>query len=158
MKKLIGITILVAMISVAMIGCKDDDNNSNNGNNGNGSNVTGSKISPPVWIQGKWGILSEMEEVENIELFKFTANDMFIGQLNLTQMFQNVPGYVTYTWKENKKDALYEVTITQKVTGIETESAIFSFKKGDGTYIEAASAEEGETIDLDDYERLVKLP
>jgi len=157
MKKLFSL-LMMAMLAMTMvfIGCKkDDDDNGGNGNNG-GGNSGGNKLSPPAWIQGSWGIV-EIEELEDIELIKFTSNDMIYYGYSIQQLFPNVPGYATYTLKETKKNDLYEITITAKITGVESVSGTFSFKKGDGTYIDAAFVEEKTTVNPDDYERLYKL-
>jgi len=59
--------------------------------------------------------------------------------------------------KESKKnDSLYEITVTGK-SGGEKASAIYSFKKGDGTYIDVAANESGDTLSASDYDRIYKI-
>ena len=107
------------------------------------------KFSPPTWIQGSWGM-------EGYEIFKFTTNDIFVWGTSLKATFQSVAG-VTYSCKETSTSTLYEVKVTQKYLGSETAAGTFSFKKGDGTYIDAATADEGDIIQPSDYERLNKM-
>ena len=107
------------------------------------------KLSPPAWIQGSWG-------EEGIVAYKFTSNDIFLGSTSFKTIFQSVVT-VSYTCKETKQDALYEVKITQKVSGKEIAAATYSFKKGDGSYIEAASVDGDDAISSSDYVRFYKL-
>ena len=107
------------------------------------------KLSPPAWIQGSWG-------EEGIVAYRFTSDDILLGGTSFKTIFQNVVS-VSYTCKETKKDALYEVKLTQKVLGKETAAATYSFKKGDGSYIDAATASENEVISPSDYQRLNKM-
>ena len=125
-------------------GCKDNGKDDNNGNSGVGS----TKLSPPAWIQGSWG-------VEGYVLYKFTTNDVVIGSVSLKTTYVDHPG-LTYSFKETKTDALYEIKVTAKAVG-ETAAGTLSFKKGDGTYIEAASAEGNGSIDPSDYDRFDKI-
>jgi len=129
-----------AMMSFS--GCKKD------GGGGGGANSV--KFSPPAWIQGSWGY-------DKYEVFKFTKDDVFSGGMSLKTIWNfSAPGW-SISFKETKNtDSLYELTVTAKGGG-ETESAIYSFKKGDGTYIEAAANETGTTLSADDYERLDKV-
>ena len=125
-------------------GCKDNGKDDNNGNSGVGS----TKLSPPAWIQGSWG-------VEGYVLYKFTTNDVVIGSVSLKTTYVDHPG-LTYSFKETKTDALYEIKVMAKAVG-ETAAGTLSFKKGDGTYIEAASAEGNGSIDPSDYDRFDKI-
>jgi hypothetical protein len=124
-----------------MTSCSGDDNLSGSG--------SGMKFSPPAWIQGSWG-------EEGIVAYKFTSNDIFLGSTSFKTIFQNVVN-VSYTCKETKQDALYEVKITQKVSGKEIAAATYSCKKGDGSYIEVACVEGDNVIRPSDYVRFYKL-
>ena len=139
-----NVTIVVCLAVCAMMsfnGCKDD-------NDDNGSGGGSHKLSPPAWIRGSWG-------EEGFEFFKFTANDVVVAGVSFNMMFAN-PG-VTYSFKETKNDALYEIKVTAKSSTGETAAGTFSFKKGDGTYIEVATAEGNDSIKPSDYERYEKL-
>ena len=108
------------------------------------------KLSPPAWIQGSWGY-------DGYEIFRFTKDDVFFGNYSLKTIWNvSVPG-ASVSLKESKNtNSLYEITITGKAGG-ESASAIYSFKKGDGSYIEAASNENGTNVSDYDYERLDKV-
>ena len=142
--------IVCLAVSMMFASCKDKDKDNGNGNcndNGNGGSSS-TKLSPPAWIQGSWG-------VESIAVFKFTAADVVIGGVSLKTTHVDHPG-LTYSFKETKTDVLYEIKITAKAVG-ETAAGTFSFKKGDGTYIEAASVEDNGSISPSDYERFDKI-
>ena len=136
--------IVCLAVSMMFASCKDKDNNNGNGNGG-GSSM---KLSPPAWIRGSWG-------VEDYVIFKFTADDVVIGGVSLKTTFHNHPG-LTYSFKETKTNTLYEIKVTAKAVG-ETAAGTFSFKKGDGTYIEAASVEGSDSINPSDYEKFDKI-
>ena len=72
------------------------------------------------------------------EILKFTSDDMLIlGQSYKTFYGTTTGPGVKFTMKETKNtSSLYEITLTGKAGG-EKGSGFFSFKKGDGTYIEA---------------------
>ena len=138
-------TIVVCLaVSMMFASCKDKGKDDDNGNSGVGS----TKLSPPAWIQGSWG-------TESIAVFKFTTDDVLIGGTSLKMTYVGYPG-LAYSFKETKTDALYEIKVTAKAVG-ETAVATLSFKKGDGTYIEAASVEGNSSIDPSDYERFDKI-
>jgi hypothetical protein len=75
---------------------------------------------------------------------------------SLKLIFTSTP-VATHTFKETKTDALYEIKVTQKVAGKETGAGTFSFKKGDGSYIDVAAADDDEVIKPSDYTRMKKL-
>ena len=143
MKKGIKIS-MVAAVMVALMGisgCKKDSTV------GTGS----SKLSPPSWIHGSWGEGS-------IEIYKFTPNDVFFGGVSLKTIWGIGVGGTGTTLKETKNTgSLYEITVTAKVMGKEMASACYSFRKGDGTYIEAAADESGATIRDSDYSIVHKM-
>jgi hypothetical protein len=146
-----NVATVVACFAVCAVmscgGCKksggDDDDN---GGGGSGN----LKFSPPSWIQGSWG-----EFVGGGAVYKFTADDFIqYGVSYKASLFS--PG-VTFSCKETKTDVLYEFKITAKAKGMpETGHGTYSFKKGDGTYIEHAQAFDDDKIDPSDYERLDK--
>ena len=151
MKKVIKFSIVLAMIiaTTSLVGCQDD-----NGGGGGGSTA---KLSPPEWIQGAWGY-EEVELAIRIEVFKFTSNDVLVMGVSLKDIWNvNVPGAVKYSLKETKNtSSLYEITISASAGG-ESASGYYSFRKGDGTYIDAASNETGTPLTDADYEKLDKL-
>ena len=140
-----NVTIVVCLAVCAMMcfnGCKKDDDKKGGGGDDN------HKLSPPAWIQGSWGM-------EGYEIFKFTTDDVVIAGVSFKAMFAETG--VAYSVKETKTDVLYEIKITAKASTGETGAGTFSFKKGDGTYIEAATAEDDDSIDPSDYERFDKM-
>ena len=137
--------IVCLAVSMMFASCKDKDNDNGSGNGGGSS----TKLSPPAWIQGSWG-------VESIAVFKFTTSDVVVGGVSLKTTYVDYPG-LTYSFKETKTDALYEIKITAKAPNGESAAGTLSFKKGDGTYIEAATAEENGSISPSDYERFDKI-
>jgi hypothetical protein len=149
MKKLFSIWMAIMM--VAFMGCGEDD--------GGGKGTTISKLAPPAWIQGSWTADTEGKYV----FFTFTSDNIIqepgsARQVDFKQAFSvYVQGKGGCTMKETKKDNLYEVTITASGGG-EYASAFYSFKKGDGTYIEVGMTTTGTTIDKDDYETFYKKP
>jgi len=143
-------TIVASFAVCAMMsfsGCKKDDNGGGGGGGGGANSV---KFSPPAWIQGSWGY-------DKYEVFKFTKDDFFMGGISFKTIWNvGAPGW-SISFKETKNtDSLYELTVTARAGG-ETASGIYSFKKGDGTYIEAAVNDEGTTISADDYERFDRI-
>ena len=141
---------LMAIIMVAIVccsACKKD----NKDNGGNGGTVGTNKLAPPAWIQGSWGAL---EGGVGPEVYKFTSDDIL--QMGVSLKTYAVSGQGgTVTVNETKKtDNQYDITIKAKASGKETVSGFFSFKKGDGTYIEFGADETGSTIV--DYGRLYK--
>ena len=142
-----NIATIVACFAVCAVmccgGCKKSGDDEKGGSGG-------FKVSPPAWIQGKWGM-------EGYEIYKFTTDDILVYGFSFKSMYVQVPG-VTYTCRETKTEVLYEIHITVKAKGTsETGSGTFSFKKGDGTYIEAAQADDDDRISPSDYERFDKL-
>ena len=135
----------ICLVGVMLFsGCKDK---------GNGIGTLGktAKLAPPAWIQGKWG-------AEGIEVFKFTSDDVFTMGVSLKTIWNYNVGVSSVSLKETKNtSSLYEITITAKAMGQESVSGYYSFKKGDGTYIEAASNETGTPLTNDDYGRLDKI-
>ena len=135
----VAAVIVCLAVSMMFASCKDDDN---------GSGGKSTKLSPPAWIQGSWG-------VEGYAIFKFTADDVVIGGVSLKTTYVDYQG-LTYSFKETKTNAHYEIKVTAKAAG-ETAAATLSFKKGDGTYIEAASVEGSDSINPSDYEKFDKI-
>jgi len=143
MKKVIRLSMMMAMFSIAIMGCKND--------------LTGdkkdAKLSPPSWIQGDWGY-----EGSNHVMFRFTGNDVLMNIGVLTSLNSiygyTVLGYGT-TLKETKNsNSEYEIKVTGTVAGKEQAVGRFHFKKLDGNRIEAGTNEDGDTIT--DWEILVK--
>ena len=147
-----NVAAIIVCLAVSMMFASCKDKNDDNGNGGNGGNGNGggssTKLSPPAWIRGSWG-------VEDYVIFKFTADDVVIGGVSLKMTYVDYPG-LAYSFKETKTDALYEIKVTARAVG-ETAVATLSFKKGDGTYIEAASVEGNDSINPSDYERFDKI-
>ena len=112
-------------------------------------------LSPPSWIQGSWGY---NEGGVKVVLFKFTSDDILsAGIVSLKTIWNVSVAGSSVSLKESKKnDSLYEITVTGK-SGGEKASAIYSFKKGDGTYIEVAANESGDTLSASDYDRIYKI-
>jgi len=142
LRNVAAIVACLVVTSMMFSSCKDNDNG-----NGNGGGST--KLSPPAWIQGSWG-------VEGIAVFKFTAADVVVGGVSLKTTYVDYPG-LTYSFKETKTDALYEIKITAKAPNGESAAGLLSFKKGNGTYIEAASVDGNGSINPSDYERFDKI-
>ena len=144
MKKVIRLSVLaIAMIAITSISsCQKGD--------GIGGGKT-AKFAPPAWIQGKWGI-------EGIEMFRFTSDDVFSMGVSLKTIWNISTGVSSVSLKETKNtDSIYEITVTGSAVGQGSASGYYSFKKGDGTYIEAASNETGVPLSNDDYVRLKKI-
>ena len=133
--------VMIAMVSIS--GCKKDD--------GGGDGGKTAKLSPPVWIQGKWG-------VEEHEIFRFTSDDVFYVNVSLKTIWNaNVTGMASVSLKETKNtDSLYELTVSASAGG-EKASGYYSFRKGDGTYIDAASNETGTPLTESDYGRFDRI-
>ena len=143
MKKAFILGVFTAMM-IAMVSFSSCSKNDGDGGGGGSS-----KVSPPSWIRGSWG-------VEGYEVFKFTSDDVFLlGESLKAMTIVSASGSITLKETKNTSSA-YEIILTAKSSG-EKAAAIFSFKKGDGTYIDAASNEEGGTVSADDYERLDKI-
>ena len=141
---------LMAIIIVAIVccsACKKD----NKDNGGNGGTAGTNKLAPPAWIQGSWGAV---EGGVGPEIFKFTSDDVLQMGVSLKSLAASVPGYTATINETKKTDNLYEITIKAKASGKESVSGFFSFKKGDGTYIEFGVDETGSTSVV--YARLYK--
>ena len=144
MKKLFSIW--AAILAIALTGCSKDDT---------GGVTTSAKLSPPAWIQGSW-----TDEAGGTVFYRFTSDDILqyggeqLQEISFKQLGVYVPGVGGATVKETKKtDDLYEVTITASGGG-DSVSGFYSFKKGNGTYIDAGTAKTGTTVDV--YVRLYK--
>ena len=139
MKQVLKFSILLAMIAIAAMSCKKDDE---------GKLTKEGKLSPPSWIRGSW-------ELSGVT-FRFTSDDIFMNEMSLKDLFNiHISGAGSTSIKETKKtDSIYEVTFSATAVGEGTESAYYSFKKGDGTYIEIGSAELNEPIS--DYIKFYK--
>ena len=125
MKKVFRFSVLLAVIAIVMAGCSKKDDESG------GSKSGGAKLSPPTWIQGTW------EDETGVISYKFTKDDILINGIVSFKLVYNVTvGDCKASTKEKTNNSsLYEVTVTGTCEG-EKGSATFSFKKGDGTYIE----------------------
>jgi len=134
----IGVTCLAVLMFVAC--SKKDDN-------GGGS----AKFSPPAWIQGSWGAAPNGV---GPEIFNFTSNDVLMSGVSLKTYTGSGPGGYSSISETKKTDNLYEITIKAKASGSEAVSGFFSFKKGDGNYIEFGTNETGSAIT--DYGKLYK--
>jgi len=139
MKILFRFSVLLAIVSVALMSsCKKDDPNSSD----DSGLAAAGKLSPPSWIQGKWAEPSDADTY-----FMFSSSDIVLSGLSFSIFNGSTQSGVTAIVKETKKTStLYEVTITASGTGQEPVDGFFSFKKGDGTYIEVGSADTGTTV------------
>ena len=144
MKKVFLLGIFTAMM-IAMVSFSSCSKDNDSGSDA----VIKVKLSPPAWIRGSWG-------VEDIEVFEFTSDDVLMFGQSIKLMNFSAPSG-SISMKETKStSSVYEITISVK-SGGEKAAAIFSFKKGDGTFIDAAFIEAGETLSDDDYDRLDKM-
>ena len=128
---------LMAIIMVAILccsGCKKDKDSGGGGGSG--------KLSPPAWIQGSWGTAPAGV---GLEVFKFTPNDVLQMGVSLKTYAVSTPSGTVTISESKKTDNLYEITLKAKASGKETVSGFYSFKKGDGTFIEFGSDETGAT-------------
>ncbi|MDR0295588.1 MAG: hypothetical protein LBH91_05290 [Prevotellaceae bacterium] len=110
-------------------------------------------LSPPAWIHGEWEVIHEMGVREIISIYKFTSDNIIITSDGMED------GPITISFREYAKrgayknlsetiktDDFYEITFTS------TGTAVYRFKKGDGTYIEYIGKIDGvstETFRLD---------
>jgi hypothetical protein len=75
-----------------------------------------------------------------------------MGGISLAFIYNQSAGGASTTIKESKKtDALYEITVTADDGKGSKSTEIFSFKKGDGKYIEASLTGAGEAPDYEKY-------
>jgi hypothetical protein len=130
---------LTAILAIAMMSCsgkKDKDNGDNGGLAKPGT------LAPPAWTHGSWGNEGVVDVV-----FKFTPDDVLqLGQVSLKSLAFSTVGYTATISETKKTDNLYEITLKAKAGNVEEVSAFYSFKKGDGAYIEMGAAEGGTTI------------
>ena len=134
MKNAFKFSIFLAMITVALMSCsKKNDPAGGGGKDG--------KLSPPSWIQGTWGVTGIAE-------ITFTSNDVIYDDMSIVEVFSvNITGVIKNTIKETKNtSSLYEFVATSTEAGKKTETMNFSFKKGDGTYIEFGFSDDGSPI------------
>jgi len=144
MKKVFKFSVLAVMISIAAMSLNSCKKSSL-------LDVGDAKLSPPSWIQGSWG-------GGTTEVFKFTSNDVFLYGTSLKSSWNGGTVGTGLRLKETKNSGTaYEITVTAKSMGIEMVSACYSFRKGDGTYLEFAQDESGKTLTDDDFGRLEKL-
>jgi hypothetical protein len=103
-------------------------------------------------LHGSWGV-----EGLGMEIFKVTSNDVIYMGVSLKDMYNITTVAGSVSLKETKNtSSIYELTYKASAVG-ERASAIFSFKKGDGSYIDIAINEAGETFNESDYAEFVKL-
>jgi hypothetical protein len=145
MTKFFRLSILMAILAIAVMGCKKDKNDDNGG-----GGTTKGVLSPPAWIQGTWGL----EGFSNYD-FKFTSDDIIALGVSFSQVYNaNTPEGSASVKETKKTDAIYEVTIETHSVVEGDWTGVYSFKKGDGTYIEIGVGENGEAIE--DYMELIK--
>ena len=141
MKTIFRFSICMVIMAITFMACGSDDT------------IGGkkeAKLSPPSWIHGSWG-----DEDGYVEVFRFTSNDIFQLGVSLKTIYGWTAGGAGVSIKETKNtSSLYEITITA-TDGKEKASAYYSFKKGDGNYIEAGWEETGDPIAS--YEKLYKI-
>ena len=133
MKRILKSGILLAIITLALTSCckdKPDDGT----------------LSPPSWILGEWEWSYEDDLQYICRNYKFTSNDLISSSTHerddmvhsgtVVLVFSEINKSPHISVKETKKtDNIYEVTVSTRYAGTE-EDAVYSFKKGDGTYIE----------------------
>ena len=145
MKKAVRLSIFLAVMCIAVVNfssCSKKD-----------GVISGKvKLSPPSWLHGSWGV-----EGLGMEIFKVTSNDVIYMGVSLKEVynFTSVGGSLSLQETKNTS-SIYELAYKASAGG-ERASAIFSFKKGDGTYIDIAINEAGETFSESDYSEFVKL-
>ena len=156
MKK-VQIRILLAIMSIAMMGCNGSCGSGAGTGAGNeitaaigGNVVKTADFAPPKWIHGAW----TMEDMP-MDYFKFTSNEVIMLGQSLKQMQVSAPGQGGVAIKESKKtNDIYEITFMARDGNAEVVSGFYSFKRGDGKYIEFGASETGDTNVS--YERLYK--
>jgi len=149
--------ILLAIMSIAMMSCNGSCGSGAGTGAGNdpGAAISGNVVktadfAPPAWIQGAWTV-----EGMDMEYFKFTSNEVIMLGHSLKQMQVAAPGHAGATIKESKKtNDIYEITMMAKDENADVMSAFYSFKRGDGSYIEFGASETGDTNVS--YEKLYK--
>ena len=117
----IGVACLAVLMFVA---CSKKDKN--------GGGESG-KLSPPAWVQGSWraapGGLGP-------EVYNLTSDDVLMSGVSLKTYAVSGPGSSVTISETKKTDNQYDITIKVKAGSSESISGFWSFKKGDGTYIE----------------------
>jgi len=146
MKNFFRFSMCAVILAITLVSCgggSDDDIT------GGGK---GSKLSPPSWLQGNWG-----DENGIIVIYKVTKDDVFMMGKSLKTYVNQSGGGASASLKETKNtSSLYELTIKADDGEGTKASFIWSFKKGDGTYIDAAFIETGNAPAADDYDKLYK--
>jgi len=123
MNRFLKFNFLVAMALIATLGSCEKDN------------LNKATFSPPPWIQGEW----EWDHTSDVIYFNFTSNDVFITNATLqssdsTLIFSDAIKKGIASIKETiNTNTIYEVALTTQL-----ENYTYSFKKGDGTYIDFA--------------------
>jgi len=127
---------LTLFFLLCLISCSKE--NTNNGGGGGGG---GGTLKPPAWIQGIWSSASDN--------YSFTSNDVFKNGESLCEMYSTNGMGMKMSIKEKKNtDEIYELLAEITIgLGKQTTTTLYSFKKGDKTYIEAGTAQNGETIE-----------
>jgi len=125
-----GLTVFLLLLLLS--GCKKTDTDEKNKE---------TKLSPPEWIQGTW----KNGETQN---FTFTSEDVFVNGVSLKNQAGRGSGDAVL--KETQKtNNLYELLL--EYSGGETKTTLYSFKKGDGTFIEAGIAQNDAAVNYEKY-------
>lgn len=130
MKKIFKYSFLLAMLVIAVAGCKKDD-------------PENSKFSPPVWIHGEWEWAYSDDIKSLITNYKFTSNDVIATYIVSDMPYS--PAILTFSeigksshataMETVKADEIYEITVILLTSELEYKT-VSRFKKGDGTYID----------------------
>jgi len=104
--------------------------------------INETKLSPPEWIRGTW----EKGESQN---FTFTSEDVFMNGVSLKN--HGGKGSGDAVLKETQKtNSLYEL-VYEYFVGSDIETILYSFKIGDGTFIEAGIAQNNAPLNYENY-------
>jgi photosystem II stability/assembly factor-like uncharacterized protein len=145
MKKLLSLlTIAIVAIAMAFVGCKKDDNNDGGGGGGTGGPSGTDKFSPPAWIQGTWS-----SAAKRAWDFTFTSDGITMNGMDLKDFFNQQYGddECSVTFKEvTKTNNLYEIEIKIIGSTMGNLNLLYSFKKGNGNYIEIGFSTNGGPI------------
>ena len=130
-----NVATIVACFAVCMMlaftGCKKDEKKDDNGGGGGGGGTE--KLSPPSWLLGKW-------ETSVNQYYEFTSNNVVVSGKNIDQM----PGIASVS--EFKKTTDTYVLLCKGT--LQNMTYYYSFKKGDGSYIEVGTGVNEEPTDF----------
>jgi len=117
-------------------GCKKEESKDDNGGGGGG------KLSPPAWLQGKW-------EINAVNYVEITSNNVFINSVSISKM-----SGVTSVKEVKNTGTVYTLECELKLEGGAESTYYYSFKKGDGSFIELGFALGKEPTDFTKYTKV----